>query len=153
MNGLLDTDWFAGFSAGEGCFTCQANHAPRFTIALRIDDLAILEQLQGIFGGCISLRPAYDTKRPQAQWHVTSKRDLLRLVAYFDQHPLRAKKANDYAIWREAVRIYSAKGVGAGRRELAVLHEGLVAVKTYDGEVEIELAPDPQLSLIEGGLP
>ena len=39
-------------------------------------------------------------------WYVTSKRDLARLVAYFDQFPLRAKKARDYVLWREAVAIY-----------------------------------------------
>lgn len=106
-------DWFAGFVAGEGSFVLRYDRAndtysARLTIRLRDDDLAILLEIQeklrmgrvyrGHYG--ISSRPK---AQPGAAWQVSRIDDLLRLVGIFETHLIRARKALDFEIWREAV--------------------------------------------------
>lgn len=104
--------WFAGFVDGEGCFSLQrvpqGQVAPRFVVTLRDDDRPILEAIAARTGiGTLRPLPARLTFNPQATWAVASKRDHMTLVSIFDRFPLRAKKAQDYEIWRRAVLIHS----------------------------------------------
>jgi hypothetical protein len=114
-----DTDaWFAGFTDGEGHFGLYLHGrnngwVPRFVIKLRADDESILRQLQETFGGTVIKVKRSDTSRDCALWRVLDKEGLERLVAYFDRFPLRAKKARDYKIWREAVSLYVEIGTRA----------------------------------------
>jgi hypothetical protein len=100
--------WLAGFIDGEGCFTRHTAGRgkparPQFKIGLRHDDLPILLALRAEFGGSIG-DLGVDTvgKRQQAYyWQVNGRSDLERLVAYLDRFPLRAKKAQQFAEWRQ----------------------------------------------------
>lgn len=123
--------WLAGFVDGEGCFTVDERGIPRLTIKLRADDLAVLEGLRASFGGGLTVHDAAGARRPVASWHVVSKRDLTALLRYFDRHPLRAKKARDYAIWRQAVILYCSHG--RNHPEVLVLRAALMAGRDYDG--------------------
>lgn len=116
---LLDTPsiprdfghWLAGFIAGEGCFDiaegggkAKGSFTCRFTLALRDDDAAILEEIHAMTGiGRISQIPARNTSKPQTCWTVSRRSDCLTLVWLLDQFSLRTRKAKDYAIWRRAV--------------------------------------------------
>lgn len=127
--------WLSGFADGEGCFLIAENpgkrFAPRFKISLRADDKPILDALRNEFGGFVgTVKQGPRNDHPSVQWVVSSKHDLARLRDYFEQHPLRAKKARDYAIWSEAVRAYCARGGRAP--ELADLRDALAAVRTFD---------------------
>lgn len=105
--------WLAGFIAGEGCFRIHKGkgggyYATHFTLKLRDDDTSVL---QGIVDttGIGHLKP--DTNRSGNShtamvWTVQSKAECLKLVALLDQFPLRAKKARDYVVWREAVEFW-----------------------------------------------
>lgn len=141
--------WLAGFADGEAYFQLrrQFNRGwrvePRFRIHLRADDIAVLQILQRAFGGSVRYGKNLDWK-PQGHWHVSSKRDLLGLVEYFDRFPLRAKKSRDCAIWCEAVRIYcSASGVHPQLFELA---DALIAVREFDSADAAVAAVDPQMA-------
>lgn len=104
--------WLAGFAAGEGCFHItpkSGGHRPVFALALRDDDVAILADLQTAFGGTVRRIAGRGTDRPKADWRVYRKDELLGLVAYFDRFPLRAKKADDFAVWRQAVVAYATR--------------------------------------------
>src|ERR1044072_9971066 len=109
-----DDAWLAGFADGEGsfilsqCARYQRIH-PRFVISLRADDMAILEALQEAFGGSVGFSRHKWPGAPKCQWHVVNKKSLPGIVNYFDRFPLRAKKARDYAIWRQAVPIYLSR--------------------------------------------
>jgi hypothetical protein len=150
-----DDAWFAGFTDGEGHFGIasatgkrQRDYwAPRFVIELRADDFAIIEALRAEFGGRVQpIGKRTPGREPSLQWHVLGKRQLADLVSYFDRFPLRAKKARDYAIWREAVVIYLREGSRAPM--LPILAKVLQDARTYEGEV-VELPQSPQLRLIE----
>jgi hypothetical protein len=104
-------NWLAGFIDGEGCFTIarstHGGYVCRMMIKVRDDDMAILEEIAHRTGiGYTSRnRPYGSTRRanPAAIWNVGTRADCVALVALLDRFPLRAKKARDYAIWREAV--------------------------------------------------
>ncbi len=146
-----DSDWLAGFADGEACFTISRAHlgwAPRFSIKLRSDDLTVLEELCAAFGGAIAIH-AYGTQNPMANWHIAAKRDLAGVVTYFDAHPLRAKKARDYAIWRRAVLAYCSYGQRAPGLE--ALRDALIAGRRFDTDDtarDLLQVPDSQLRLV-----
>ncbi len=116
-------NYLSGFTDGEGCFMlafhessrlCRSGNTytrlhfdARFTILLRLDDLAILETIQSYFGcGKIFHHLHRPASSPQANFEVRKPKDLfLSVIPHFDQYPLRAKKARDYVIWRRGVEL------------------------------------------------
>jgi hypothetical protein len=144
-------NWLAGFVDGEGCFYIAriatrkkgveyVNYRCAFTIGLRDDDRAIIEEIRNTFGfGLMAdVKPRGIGKSPMVYLQVLNKADVLLLVDFFDRFPLRAKKARDFAIWREAVLEWNSKLRGGGRHigrqdwsRMAELHEELKAVRKY----------------------
>lgn len=129
--------WLAGFIDGEGHFGIQPTEygaRPFFAICLRADAVATLRQLQDCFGGGVHVNPkSYPGSGPRCQWQVGSKRDLHRLVRYLERFPLRGNKANDLAIWREAVRIYCARGgTWQTSHQLLALKDALRLGRAYE---------------------
>lgn len=104
--------WFAGFSDGEGCFSIKPaarSFTTRFSIGLRIDDLLILEEIQTTLGlGDILLTGKRGGIQAQAKWSVCRKDEMTPLIDVFERFPLRAKKASDFEIWKEAVDFWLA---------------------------------------------
>ena len=105
--------WFAGFTAGEGCFYIHRNkrkgqtlitYRPRFSIKLRRDDTPIIETIVRIlgFGRCAKISQ-HGNSKPCRTFEVYKLEDLSKLIPIFDKYPLRNKKQDDYAVWREAV--------------------------------------------------
>lgn len=74
---------------------------------------------------------------PQARWIVERKLDCFLLLAIFDTYPLRAKKARDYEIWREAVmcwhEIPSNARVNVDWTRIAALSSQLRANREFVG--------------------
>lgn len=104
--------WLAGFLDGEGTFAITQTSKDGTwrmvcQVLLRRDDQPILEEIRTRTGlGRVRTRNHFTGlpgSKPQCIWVVARKDDVLRLVQILDAHPLRAKKARDYAIWREAV--------------------------------------------------
>lgn len=106
--------WLAGFIAGEGCFRIHRSkggtyYSAAFSLKLRDDDRPILEELQAKTGlGTITQdRVRSGRSHPCAEWVIQSRADALELVELLDSFPLRAKKAADYVVWREAVALWA----------------------------------------------
>lgn len=131
-------NWLAGFTDGEGSFnlvlTRHGNIVPRFAISLRRDDRAVLSEIHETLG----FGRIYDTKRfessvrnnnPKSSFCCHSVRECRALVDVFDRFPLRAKKATDFAIWREAV-ILSASA-DCPNNVLISLSDTLKSVRRY----------------------
>ena len=97
--------WLAGFTDGEGNFHGTNNHGQAFRINLREDDKLILEEIKNRLGcGVIHFlkKTKYNPKqRNQYQYTVATLVDLINIIMpFFDKYQLRAKKKQDYLIWR-----------------------------------------------------
>ena len=150
-------NWFCGFVDGEGCFSVhRANnthyekYVAAFVIRLRADDYAILETCQRAFDGIgkLAIHKPGVIGGPVAQWKVTSAKDMNRIVAFFDEYKLRAKKALDFELWKQAVSEYSKPHRHRNQRKLAELCRIMSQVKRLEGEGQYAY-DDPQLSLFD----
>jgi hypothetical protein len=131
-------NWFAGFVDGEGCFgiahrrTC---YTPTFALCLRADDRAILEEIQLRLGVCrfytyTPWRVDLGRRCARVELRATNKAACVRLVEIFDEHPLRAKKAQDFEIWREAVLLWTQRvGHHGSGREPHLIQSKMAALK------------------------
>lgn len=130
---MFEDAWFAGFAAGEGCFSMRrvpTGYAVSFVMTLRADEMPLLDRLRRAFGGTIGMSIDRRASDPSATWAITHRGELPRLIAYFDRYPLRAKKGRDYAIWRNAALAYIRAGSKA--EELPALREELTAARLFD---------------------
>ena len=114
-------NWFAGFSDGEGCFIIGkfkgkkhswAQYYCRFVIGLRHDDRPILDDIRGILGIGRLFYSSNDrsnssndrsNSQPSIKFQVSDRKECAEIVDLFEKYPLRAKKQNDFAIWKLAV--------------------------------------------------
>lgn len=148
--------WLAGFADGEGSFvvTPTQRGCYRFMFQLRVrdDDAGIIEEIATTLGIGRVYRYKASARawksKPTAEWKVYRQDECLALVEFFDRFPLRAKKARDFAIWREAVLAWAAAewtterrpdnvGKRGGRApkdwtRVASLHRELLAARTYE---------------------
>ncbi len=77
-------------------------------IEVRLDERPILEEIVRRTGiGYVGANRARAHSNPQAVWRVQSRAACMALAFLLDEFPLRAKKARDYAIWREAVFVWA----------------------------------------------
>lgn len=148
--------WFAGFIDGEGCFQILRRTAARhgyrptgyrcrFVMSLRADDGAMLEEIQARTGlGVIYRRVARARPADAPQWRfeVNTKRSCIAFVRLLDRYPLRAKKAYDYALWRQAVlewQMITQRGPGRGSdwSRMGELKEMLNEGKKFNAEMAV----------------
>lgn len=115
--------WLSGLTDGEGCFmlvchlrkrrhsVARMQPSARFQIQLRDDELPILRKIQSYFG-CGNIH-TYVTKKgthPIGSFESRSIVELIQvIVPHFLRYPLRAKKARDFAIWKEGVTLLASK--------------------------------------------
>ena len=153
-------DWFAGFVAGEGCFTITANPGcrqfyPRLVIGLRNDDIDILIEIQERLGMGTIYCKTWDSERsetvqPSAAWTVQATAETRRLVEILDAHPLRAKKQRDYEIWRQAVMENRKSAQVRDLAKMRYLADRIKLVRQYNSEVQV--APRKP-EMVQLGLP
>jgi hypothetical protein len=139
-------NWLAGFIDGEGSFLIlprgRGGYAINFSLRLRSDERAILEECMEVTGlGNLTLYPRpvrHPGQNPLLRWLICTKSDCRKLVEILDRFPLRAKKARDFAIWRQAVHLHAAIGPGgpptglrAAWEPIARLHDELKATRVY----------------------
>ena len=117
-------NWFAGFTDGEGSFTVRVSKrkgteyveiSPSFSIILRKDDTAILQEIRSKLGiparlkfYGVMINKQGVRSNPRVMLEIRRREQCLRLVEIFDRFPLRAKKRRDFAIWRELLLTWKA---------------------------------------------
>jgi hypothetical protein len=95
----------AALTDGEGCFSISTGHCA-YIVKLRADDEPFLERMRTEIGSPGRIRRVVGTRgnqSPQSQWIVSRRGEVLWLTEIFDVYTPWSKKANDYAVWREAV--------------------------------------------------
>lgn len=123
--------WFSGFVDGEGSFllwlmgpknAVRKTPVASLAIALRIDDRDILHLINSFFrcGRVLEyeIRNALQTRNAcrQARWtSVKAADNFCVMLPHFEKFPLLAKKARDFAIWKEGVVLIHSV-VSRGRR-------------------------------------
>lgn len=95
------------------------------SINLRLDDRPILDEIQEQLGfGNIRIReyPKH-YRNPMCVWAVEKKADCVSLVEVLEEYPLRAKKAQDFIVWREGVSAWRARDHAKMAQCLTILKE------------------------------
>ena len=113
MAGKLDDafgHWFAGFTAGEGCFwlghTRERRFQVHFEIHMRDDDAAILYTIAGTLGCGKVYRRRPKKDNPAAGYYINDIESLNNIVVpLFERYPLRAKKSQEFEIWKAAIKL------------------------------------------------
>lgn len=118
---MLDPSYIVGFVDGEGCFCISINrNGPRlpevrllFEIELREDDREILEKIREVLdcGSIYHLDYArYQKWRPHVKYKVSNFQDIYtKIIPFFKQHPLQAKKLQSFETFCLAAEIIKAK--------------------------------------------
>lgn len=147
--------WLAGFIDGEGCFAIATNSNRRYPsrcchlrIQLRDDDTAILEAIRDKTGCGAIYHRTDGPYSPRSSWYCYSRPDAVAMVEILDRYPLRAKKARDFAIWREAVHVWTQTRRGPGTtpgnlvawRRMAELQEALQRGRRYAGHSAVPVS-------------
>jgi LAGLIDADG endonuclease len=116
----LSPEYISGFVDGEGCFSVSIRPHPTvrygsrcvvtpvFQIYQHHDNLELLEEFKSFFG-CGSITSKGPTSSVMT-FAVSKRRDLeLRIIPFFEQHPLRSKKCNDFKKFRDVVMAMQRK--------------------------------------------
>jgi hypothetical protein len=137
-----DGGFLAGFIEGEASFgirkqTRGACYRCAMTIDVRDDDESLVRALVALTRlGTVCRRPAYRSSNPQVSWRVAAKSDCLRLLQLLTRHPLRGRKANDLAIWKDAVAMWTSTNAGRWTRRdwspIANLQRRLTERRAFD---------------------
>ena len=131
LAGFLDAESHLAVIPNNGGATWRCE----CSVNLRDDDREILVSYRDKLGlGHLTPVAARNGSRPQVLWKIGSKLESLVLAQLLDAHPLRARKAREYEIWREAVGIWAFERRGLGpsaRARMAQLAEYLLAERVY----------------------
>jgi hypothetical protein len=140
-------NWLAGFLDGEGCFVIEKSpqsvkqrtygYFCACQVGLRRDDESILREIAARTG-LGTIRHFHPGRGNAAvSWCVRAKVECAEFVKLLDRYPLRAKKAPEYAVWRQAVLAWQSirKGRNVPRDYSQMEHcaEALKALRAYEG--------------------
>ena len=99
----LNDAWLAGFTDGEGCFTCSINEIKGFSFNFNISqkweiNLKILEHFSLLFrGGIVSKH----SEENVYEFRVGGVNNCKVVFPYFDKYTLYTKKYLSYRLWKE----------------------------------------------------
>lgn len=91
MTGLIE-------AAGSFTFSRTSKQLSLY-FAIKLADRDLLADLQSFFGGVGRI---YETGTTP-YYRVNRRDELPRIVAHFDQHPLRSRKREAFEIWKQMV--------------------------------------------------
>jgi hypothetical protein len=139
----LEAQWITGFVDGEGCFhvginphsdmRCGYQVLPEFTVVQHERDAQLLHALKAHFGCGVVRRNHGD----RMAYRVRGAEHLLRrIVPFFERHPLKSRKRQDFAKFRRILRIMetgehlTSEGVEEIRRIAAEMNRGSGKIKS-----------------------
>lgn len=99
----LNDAWFAGFTDGEGCFTCSIGEKRGFSFNFNISqkweiNLTVLEHFCVLFkNGIISRHSEENTY----EFRLGGVNNCKNVFSYFDKYTLYTKKSLSYKLWKD----------------------------------------------------
>jgi hypothetical protein len=141
--------WLSGLIDGEGSFGISKT-APLLTVKVRDDDEDLIRTIVATTGiGALYRAKASGPTRGAVMWRVKSKAEAVRLRDILDRYPLRSKKRRDYAIWREAVGLWTSRATmtPSQGQEMRRLARALAAIRRYE-KPEV-ITEGPQQAVID----
>lgn len=129
--------WFVGFSDGESSFQIQVRYTDAsktivrginfsFTIALHVDDLAVLQFIKDKLGiGNIVVKRSGDV----CVFTVTNKEGLYMLLSIFDKYNLNTTKYLDYLDFRKAFLLYHERDIKEYNKNKNKIKDQIVELK------------------------
>lgn len=99
----LNNSWLAGFTDGEGCFTCSIGKikgfSHNFNISQKWDiNIKILEHLCVLFNGGTVSKHSVDNVY---EYRIGGVKNSKNVFSYFDTYKLCTKKLMSYTLWKE----------------------------------------------------
>jgi len=95
----LQPAYVTGLIEATGSFTfSRTSKQLSVFFAVKLADRQLLEELQAFFG----VGRIYTTGA-SAYYRVNRREELPRIVAHFDEHPLRSKKRETFEVWKQMV--------------------------------------------------
>lgn len=99
----LNDSWLAGFTDGEGCFTCSIGKDKGFSFNFNIsqkweENIVILQHFCVLFNaGTVSKHSADNVN----EYRIGGVQNCKNIFPYFDSHTLCSKKAISYNLWKQ----------------------------------------------------
>ena len=99
----LNDAWFAGFTDGEGCFTCSIGEKRGFSFNFNISqkweiNLTVLQHLSVLFkNGIVSRHSEENTY----EFRLGGVNNCKNVFSYFDKYTLYTKKSLSYKLWKD----------------------------------------------------
>nr|YP_009445530.1 LAGLIDADG endonuclease [Bipolaris cookei]ATV95696.1 LAGLIDADG endonuclease [Bipolaris cookei] len=99
----LNDAWFAGFTDGEGCFTCSIGEKRGFSFNFNISqkweiNLTVLEHFNVLFkNGIVSRHSEENTY----EFRLGGVNNCKNVFSYFDKYTLYTKKSLSYKLWKD----------------------------------------------------
>jgi len=107
----LDAEWVVGFVDGEGCFHIGIDRQPgmrlgwqvlpEFRVVQHRRDERILRDMQSYYG-CGSV---VVNNGDRMELRIRGIENLTRVVKFFEEHPLRTRKQNDFRKFARVIRL------------------------------------------------
>ena len=99
----LNNSWLAGFTDGEGCFTCSIGEKKGFSFNYNIaqkgkSNVVVLNQLSVLFkAGIVSDHFVKDVY----EYRIAGVKACPNIFPYFDKYNLLTKKSLSYTLWKQ----------------------------------------------------
>lgn len=99
----LNNSWLAGFTDGEGCFTCSIGKYKGFSFNYNIsqkfnENIEVLKHLCTLFNGGIVSKHSVDNVN---EFRIGGLKNCNNIFPYFDTYTLLTKKSISYILWKE----------------------------------------------------
>lgn len=99
----LNDAWFAGFTDGEGCFTCSVGEKKGFSFNFNISqkweiNLKILKHFCILFNGGIVSKHSIENVY---EYRLGGVNNCKNIFSYFDNYTLYTKKSLSYKLWKD----------------------------------------------------
>jgi hypothetical protein len=156
-------NYVSGLVDGEGCFCLRVLQRKNkslslssfLAISMRDDDRKVIEMIRAYLGcGVVMTAHRKPPQKDSAVFQVSDAVDLVeKVIPHFEKHPLYAKKAKDFEIWKEGAKIIyqirltnrtrsAVKRTEEQTATFVKLHRQLREIRKYESDKEAEIVLD-----------